>query len=150
MYITEHIISMYSHVEGKTVKKPTVRWTEKMTFAVRHLPGITALYKFLGKVWLTRFALISVDFCKDKVWQTWKCILIITKKMNCDWQVPYATVYWHDRDMSFLAVGFHVVVDSNNIVPIIPTVTYVSFDSIVNDITSAQPNFQISKREAKS
>ena len=31
------------------VKKPIVRWTEKLTFAVRHLPGITALYKDDGR-----------------------------------------------------------------------------------------------------
>ena len=73
--------------------------------------------------------------------------------MNCDRQVAYATVYWHDRDMSFVIAGFYVVVDSkhrNNIISIIPTVTYVSFDSIVNDITSALPRFQISAKEAKS
>ena len=73
--------------------------------------------------------------------------------MNCDSQVAYATVYWHDGDMSFLIAGFYVSVDSkhrNNIVSIIPAVTYVSFDSVVNDITSAQPHFQISAKEAKS
>ena len=73
--------------------------------------------------------------------------------MNCDRQIAYATVYLHDRDMLLLVAGFPVAVDSkhrNNIVSIIPTATYVSFDSIVKDITSARSHFQISEREATS
>ena len=46
----EHIISIKSHVKERIVKKHTERRTENSTFAVRHLPGITALFKFLGKV----------------------------------------------------------------------------------------------------